>query len=196
MNLGQIQHIITNFIQREWTPKRLQAELNFAQLRYFDVSVRQGRDLYQFKVKKGEGTPPLYVVNGFAAIPSDYYHFLSMNVPSGGTYRRVRKCDDELFEYLRESPIEYPTEAYPICRFTESNIQFLPATTLYVNFTYYKIPPAPVYGFVVTNGFIEYNAATSVELDWDESDQVKIIQLVLQDLGVMVSVEQIEAQKK
>ena len=57
MNLGQIQHIITNFIQREWTPKRLQAELNFAQLRYFDVSVRQGRDLYQFKVKKGEGTP-------------------------------------------------------------------------------------------------------------------------------------------
>ena len=191
MDLNQIRNIITNFIQRDWVPEQLTSELNYAQLRYFPIAVKMEKDLHQFKVKKGEGTPPLYVTGGVATIPSDYQEFISMNVPSGGSNYRVRKCDSELFDYLRESPIEFPTSAYPICRFTGTQIQFLPADILYVNFVYYKKPPIPVYGYTTSHGFLEYNASTSTQLDWDEQDQIAIIQIMLQDLGVIATAEQI-----
>ncbi len=196
MELDQIRDILVNFIQLDWSPVRLEAELHNGQLKYLDVCIKEERDLFQFKVKKGEGSPPLYVTNGFATTPSDFYYFLSMNAPKGGEYPRVRKCNDELFEYLRRSKIEYPTEDYPICRFVGTEIQFLPITVLYVNFVYYKNPPSPVFGYTTTDGYLEYDASTSVQLDWDETDQIKIIQLVLQDLGVMATLDQIKKAKK
>jgi hypothetical protein len=196
MDLNQIRNILVNFTQNEWTPVQLESELHNAQLKFMDLSIKQERDLFQFKVKKGEGSPPLYVTDGIATIPTDFYYFLSMNVPNLGTYSPVRKCDDELFNYLRNSSIEYPTEEYPICRFIETEIQFLPTSVLYVNFTYYSNPPSPVYGYTLLNGYLEYDSTASVQLDWDETDQAKIIQIVLQDLGVVGTLEQIKTGKK
>jgi hypothetical protein len=196
MDLNQIRNILVNFVQKEWTSVQLESGLHNAQMKFMELAIKQERDLYQFKVKMGEGSPPLYVTSGFADIPSDFYYFLSMNVPSGGTYPRVRKCNDELFEYLRESTVENPTGDYPICRFVGTQIQFLPSTLLYVNFVYYKNPPSPVFGYTLTNGYLEYDEATSTQLDWAETDQMMIIQLVLQDLGVQATLEQIKTAKK
>ena len=192
MNLGQIRNILTNFIERDWSPAQMEAELDFAQLRYFDIARKMDKDLYQFEVKLGEEEPPLYVTNGLATIPTDYHEFISMTAPLGGEFPPIRKCDSYLFDYLRQSPIEFPTADYPICRFFGTQIQFLPTTIIYVNFMYYKTPQTPVFGYTTTYGAIEYNSATSTELDWHEDDQIAIMQIVLQDLGVIVSTEQIK----
>lgn len=196
MNLDEIRNILTNFVQRDWAGGQWTAELNHAQLKYLDFAIKSEKEMHQLKVKKGEGSPPLYVIDGYADIPTDYFFFLSMNAPSGSDYTPIRKCDDETFNYLRNSSVEYPDSQYPICRFLDTQIQFLPTSILYVNFVYYKVPPTPVYGYTLTDGYLKYDTSTSTELDWHEDDQIAIIQIMLQDLGFITTREQLEAQKK
>jgi len=195
MNLDRIRDIIVNFVQRDWESEQFTSELHFAQMKYFDIMLSAGKDLQQFIVKMGEGNPPMMVSSGWANLPTDYFRFISATVQTGSNYVRVRPCDVEQFDYLRQSPIEYPTSDYPILRIIDDRVQFLPADVLYVNFIYYRVPTAPVWGDTISGGVSVYDAATSTELDWDEDDQIGIIQILLQDLGVIVSQDQIRQQQ-
>jgi hypothetical protein len=158
------------------------------------VAIEAEKDLHQFIVKMGEGSMPLIVSNGQVSLPDDYFRLLSATAQVGSEYYRIRPCDSFTFDYLRQSPIEYPTTEYPILRIIGDVVQFLPITVLYVNFIYYRVPTAPVWGYTVSEGVMQYDATSSTELEWDEDDQVGIIQVLLQDLGVIVSQEQIRQQ--
>jgi len=191
MTLEQIRNIVVNFVQKDWTPEQFASELHYAQLRYFNIVLGMDKNCQQFVVKMGEGDPPLMVSGGWATLPSDFFRFISATIQTGSDYVRVRPCDVEQFDYLRQSPIEYPTSDYPILRIIDDRVQFLPADVLYVNFIYYRVPYAPVWGYTISGGVMVYDSTTSTELDWDEDDQIGIIQVLLQDLGVIVSQDQI-----
>jgi len=196
MKLDKIRDILINFIQKDWKKAEFETGLHFAQMKYFMSALDKGDDLYQFKVMKGETSPPLYVVNGRADIPADFFRSVdkesSMTVPIGGKKYPVRGCNDGMWDYLVNSPIEFPTIEYPICNFQETFVRFEPKTIQYVNWTYYASPAEPVFGVKYNRGFTEYDPTTSTELNWSEDQIVYIIQIMLQDLGVMATVEQIK----
>ena len=194
MTLEQIRNIIVNFVQLDWSPSQFESALHYAQIKYLDAAIEAEKDLRQFVVKMGEGNVPLMVSGGQASLPDDYFRLLSATCQVGSEYYRIRPCDSFTFDYLRQSPIEYPTNEYPILRIIGDVVQFLPETLLYVNFIYYRVPTPPVWGYTMSEGVMQYDASSSTELDWDEDDQIGIIQVLLQDLGVIVSQEQIRQQ--
>jgi hypothetical protein len=197
MELNKIRDILINFTQRDWKKEEFENGLHFAQMKYFLIAFNRGDDLYRLKVSKGGTEPPLYVTGGEATIPSDFFKNTdpesSMNVPVGGKKYPVRICNDGLFDYLVNSPVEYPTIEYPICVFRGTKVHFNPTTIQFVNWTYYTSPVAPVFGVDYSRGFTEYVSATSTQLNWNDDDIIFIIQIFLQDLGIIKTPEEIKA---
>ena len=56
-----------------------------------------------------------------------------------------------------------------------------------VDFTYIKFPTKPVFAYTITNGYVEYDSVNSVELEWDEVNQLDILYILLSDLGVVAT---------
>jgi hypothetical protein len=197
MELNKIRDILIFFAEKDLKKEEFETGLHFAQMKYFMAAFNRGDDLYKFKVRKGDTTPPLYVSNGVADIPSDFFHNTdpesSMAAPIGDKKYPVRVCNDAMFDYLVNSPIEYPTIEYPICVFRDATINVAPKTIQYINWTYYTSPVAPVFGVKYDRGFTEYVSSTSTQLNWLDDDIIFIIQIFLQDMGIIKSPEEIKA---
>jgi hypothetical protein len=197
MELNKIRDILINFTQRDLKKEEFESGLHFSQMKYFMSKFNRGDDLYRFKVRKGDTNPPLYVTNGIADIPSDFFHNTdpesSMAIPIDGGKNPVRICSDAMFDYLVNSPIEFPTHKFPICVFRDDKIYFEPKSVQYVNWTYYTSPIIPVFGVDYSRGFTEYVSATSTQLNWLDDDIIFIIQIYLQDLGIIKTPEEIKA---
>jgi hypothetical protein len=44
-----------------------------------------------------------------------------------------------------------------------------------------------VYAYTIIDGFIEYNPTNSIELEWDELNQIDILYILLSDLGIVTA---------
>lgn len=147
-------------------------------------------------------------------IPSDYVHSGFLYYKKDGTdIKPIYIVDDDKFMMMQSSLIEIPTSDYPIARFTNGYIEYLPTTLDQNNFTfsYLEYPTSPFYDYYLdTNGVLHYlgdgdthtfiNGETksdgteisqsvsytsqTEELDFEEEDKLKIAYRILQAVGI------------
>lgn len=160
----------------------------------FEITQKISDDLIPFTFHMGRaGTPPLYVSsNGEATTPTDMYYPATMTYnlikPGGGVEpRMVDIVNDKEWQDLTTSYICNPTKRFPIANFKKDYIRFDPKNLQMVDFTYIKFPTKPVFAYTITNGYVEYDSVNSVELEWDEVNQLDILYILLSDLGVVAT---------
>jgi hypothetical protein len=159
----------------------------------------------------------LSFVDNRIVIPADYAHKGFLYYKKGGIdVKPIHIVDDDLFMMKQNSFIEYPTEDYPIARFINGYIEYLP-TTLdknYFTFSYLRYPESPVYDYYIdVNGVVHYLNEGEIhtwvtgeedslgfqhttgdsdwdsltkELDFNEEDKLKIAYRILQAVGVPI----------
>ena len=199
MKLSEIGYIVSQYTPLLDQPEEFNTRMNWGQMqRYFQcVKEKDEKSLRPFKAIRGEnGVPALHFANGQCDLPLDYQNHISMYYILDGEQVRVNILGDNNFENFKTSPIEYPTAEYPISNIQSNYIRLLPRNIHFAVFSYYKKPKQILYAIDNTLGYSKYDAVNSVEFEWDEENQVQIIMLVLQSLGIQATKEDIQSKKK
>jgi len=157
-----------------------------------EVTRVESESIRPFIVMMGKSdTGYLPVVDGYADIPEDYYYPLSMwyKTPDDNGVRKTKKIEivtDAKWEFVISSQVVFPTLMRPYCNFKSDFIQFAPEGLTDVSFTYIRKPAEPLFVLKETlNGF-EYDAENSVQLEWNELNQIDIIALMLGQLSISI----------
>lgn len=154
-------------------------------------------ELSPFKIIMGDNTPEL-TINSFgrAILPSDCYY------PSSARFRYVKNgvlvgwydipiLSDKEFEDRVASNLMKPSFQYPISNHQAAFMRFAPTNLKRAYFTYLSFPTYPVYAVIVDRGFQEYDAANSSTWQWKDASTILIIQKLLAELNLSLTVEQI-----
>jgi hypothetical protein len=194
VNLNEVRYIISRFTDRADAPEEFDARINFGHNKNFSIQweAKNWDALRPFKVVRGGDTPPLYVTNGYSTLPSDYFGRASATVFYQGEEKPVEFLEDLDFDDRKSNPIEYPSIEYPIGNIQSARIRFLPKSLQYVNFSYIRSPEWVHFGYTNLRGFVEYDPVTSVELPWDDENTVAIILMVLSDMGIQATPDQVK----
>lgn len=153
--------------------------------------------LMPFKVWLGQnGTLPLQVdSHGYATIPSDYAHYSSLlfrqvlnnaDCTQSIKYRKIDVLTDQQWDARLGDSVKMPTMKFPVCNFQNAFIRFAPANLQFVDFVYLKNPSTPYYATTqdtLTDESV-YDAANSVQLEWDGAGQLQIMSLILEKIGI------------
>lgn len=134
--------------------------------------------LSPFKVTRGGRDYPVITVdkNGWAALPPDYIHASSI------TYNvtPVEILRDSQFQDRLNNSITFPSKKDPICSIHAGYIQFQPTDLGSVNMVYLRLPVTPVWGYTITNDEEVYNAATSVQPEWNDVDMGDFVNIIVE----------------
>jgi hypothetical protein len=199
MRLDEIGYIISQYTNVLDQPEEFNTRMNWGQnqLFYECIKNKDFSPLEPFKYVRGEnGTPPLTFVNGICLLPTDYVFERGMYYLLDGEPIRVNVLNVKDYENFMVSPLEYPTKKYPIANIISDHIRLLPKDIRFVVFTYIKKPTDIFYAIDTSLGYAQYDSVNSVEFEWDENNQVTIIMLVLESLGIIATREEINAKKK
>lgn len=132
--------------------------------------------------------------SGVLTLPSNFMHLLGMytSVYSSGLGRNVYSAvqvlnEEELIERLESQVIPVSVDD-PICIMNKQNkIQLFPEVAQSGAVYFLRKPVKPVFGYTSSGRVITYNAGTSTQLEWKESDIQNIIVTALSYLGINLS---------
>lgn len=139
--------------------------------------------LRRFKVD----STPLTFTAGLASLPGDYYYPTALAVSN----RPVDVMTDAQWFYRISSTLKAPTVYHPVVRFLASTIQIHPTTVGSVDWTYLKLPTTPAFALMDANGIKVYDSGNSTELDWDELSKMDIISMILKQIGMAITPQQV-----
>lgn len=147
-------------------------------------------DLRPFKVMMdGNEFPPLRFTNGLATLPSDYFYISSLAIGYGvGSNKRWKKATivtDDTWDKMTGSYVNYPNQEYPIARFTATKLQISPSATT-GKLVYLRKPLDPVYATKIVGDVMGYDEANSVQLEWNDINQMDIMVILLSYMGVAI----------
>jgi len=157
----------------------------------FEINQRITEDMRRFKVINGYGiTEPKFVNKGVLAIPKDYF------IVTGLSYNYYLKNFNEILPRKIEilSDLEYndrvtslvkrPTNMFPVATVSGSKILIYPDKISHVDFTYLRLPKKPVWKVIDNDGFYEYDAVNSVNVEWNDLNIIDIVSIMLSDIGI------------
>jgi hypothetical protein len=185
------------------TPEQFELLVNTNQIRYF-------QELYRNYERTQEMTDSLRIFkevidqdditvisSAYFVLPSDYFHFSTMSyIGSGGEYYPFDMVTKDQAIMRRASTLTAPSTTYPICYEFNGNMYLYPySSTLDWQMTYLRYPDDVDFTYNVNDDdeLEYYGESTSVsvtdgaELEWNEDDQMKILEYVLRDLGVTMN---------
>lgn len=196
---GEWLHLFSmkQFKRKVGLPEQYQPGMPLPQQAY-EITERIGQDLRPFKVLMGklQSTPHLTFNDlGYADIPFGFYYpgyMLYDDYKNGSSdLRRVDILSDLEWANRVGDPVEGPTFRNPIANFQKDFIRIWPASIKRCEFEYLRIPIAPVFGYSKRNGWVEYDEATSTELEWDDLNVLDIISLFLVEFGIAINAAEI-----
>jgi hypothetical protein len=192
MDYNDVRIRLARFLKRE-APEDMDARVNLQQGRLFSrlYEAQMFEGLRPFKKVLGDGTPPLYVVNGSAKLPDDYFAKESGYIITDGGNYPLEFLEDNEFDDRRHNYIEIPDLEHPIGNLQPSTLRVLPQTVQYVLFSYFIAPPKVKYGYKRDRGFVEYDSTAAVQLLWNDEYITEIIIMVLETYGIQVTAEQV-----
>ncbi len=120
--------------------------------------------------------------DGIATTPSDMYY------PAAALHgtRDIQFIPDGEYTRRKGDSLLKGTLRNPVANIQDGYILFDPLKSIYIQFTYLKLPPEPVYGYTQATGYAKYDEATSTQLLWDEPSQVEILYILASDLGIKI----------
>ena len=210
MTLNELYNLTNYIIRNEirgnpCTPEQFELLINARQIDYF-------QKLYENYERTQEFTDSLRtfktivdltdlgsVVNDeYITLPADYFHFSTMSYidSTTGVYYPFDMVTKDQAIMRKISTLTAPSVSYPICYEFDGSLYLEPYDDDYdLQMTYLRYPDDVVfsYGINADDEFVYYDESSSVsvttgtELEWNEDDQFKILDMVLRDLGVSLN---------
>lgn len=210
MTLNELYNLTNYIIRNEirgnpCTPEQFELLINARQIDYF-------QKLYENYERTQEFTDSLRtfktivdltdlgsVVNDeYITLPADYFHFSTMSYidSTTGVYYPFDMVTKDQAIMRKISTLTAPSVSYPICYEFDGSLYLEPYDDDYdLQMTYLRYPDDVVfsYGINANDEFVYYDESSSVsvttgtELEWNEDDQFKILDMVLRDLGVSLN---------
>jgi hypothetical protein len=192
MDINDVRLKLSRFLKGE-APEEMDIRINLGQGQLFNklYEAKNFEALRPFKKVAGDDTPPLFVVNGSAKLPDDYFAVESGFVIIDGEPFPVEFLEDNEFNLRRHDYIEIPNLQHPIGNLHPHTLKVLPKTVQYVVFNYFTAPPRAKFGYKRTRGFIEYDPTASTQLLWNDESITDLILLVLAMYGIQATAEQV-----
>jgi len=191
------------------TPKRFSELLHVAQLKHYkrklglpeeyqvgmplprqvyDVTQKITEDMRAFKVNMDGSSNALQFTDGVAMLPFDYYYPSSMaafiNYDVGTYVRPVIIVTDQRWDEMHGNFVDVPSDEYPIANFQTNSVRIAPKEIRLAKFIYLRMPNKPEYKVTVSGNKNIYDPVNSVQLEWDEINQLDIMYVMLADLGL------------
>lgn len=197
MTIQEIHNVLNFYLRKEETGYlsigEIDAVIHRAQIQYMDkikpaFAANQQLDdaLLPFKVKYGFTNSTSE--DGLITLPSNYLHLLSMEtvVMDYGhvIYPMPEKVGEDELGKRKSSQLIPLSAKNPIFIQYGNAIQLYPEQPAAGTIYYLRKPVAPKYGFTMTGRKPVYDAASSVQLEWNEPSTEKIVFLSLQLLGL------------
>lgn len=133
---------------------------------------------------------PLTITNGAANKPNNLCETLALN--SAQAIEGIKSIPADRWAAYKNSLIDTPTTEYPIYKESSSTFIFLPATGITSpTITYLKYPVEAVWGYTNVGGRPTYNAGTSTDLEWDETQIGNIIMIAISLMGISIKDQQL-----
>ena len=198
MTLQDVKNIVGLFTSIPMPVEIFETLYNDATLKLFlqRYGEKDFEALRQFRKVLGDGSSPLYVVSGIAAIPKDYFAFESAYHKVFGELLRINFVDDQMFDNLLTDKIEYPTFEYAIGNVQSNYIRIRPVQVKFVVFSYFIKPTNITYAVNDTLGFLEFDEANSSPCKWDEINIVALVQIILQSIGITQTQSEIQQKQQ
>jgi hypothetical protein len=131
---------------------------------------------------------PLFIHNGVADLPTDYYYPSSFLViidhEVGSVRKRVRFVTDQRWDEMHGNYVDIPNDEYPIGRIVGKKIEISPSYIKRGLFTYLRLPRPTKYAVKQNANVGVYDHDNSEQLEWDEINQIDIMHILLSDLGL------------
>ena len=142
--------------------------------------------LRKFKVLIGyDDTTPLTVdAKGSATLPSDFYYLIEMTHTDTNRIRFVELVTDQEFAQRISSKIKQPSRMFPIASMMASSMRVYPKDIQYMNMIYLRLPKDIHFAYKEEDGFITYDSINSVQFEWNEVEQVDILSITLETMGI------------
>lgn len=134
---------------------------------------------------------PINSVTGIAAFP---YGFIQVDAMWGQYgYYNIRFTEQDRLSANIRSVIDTPTTTNPVYLIRHEGFQFFPFDTGSARISYVSNPPSMNWGYVnnPVTGIPEYNAVTSSQPVWEDTDLLNIIVRALQIIGVNLQFQQV-----
>jgi hypothetical protein len=159
-----------------------------------DTTITKIINATSFEVNIAPITPIAIGATITTFIYKEYLDLLDITIQytanSRDTYYSVKMTnEDELADKLN-SQINPPTANLPVgIMYQRRSIQLFPSNIVYTGFVHYmRRPVKPVYGYSVVGGrVIVYDPASSVQLEWKDTDINFILLKALSSIGINLS---------
>ena len=195
MTYNNVRQILARFTKLPENPEELDARFNLGQDQRFAqcYEAKDFESLRPFKAIHGESdTTPLYVINGRATLPDDYFAYESATIIKDGASRQVEFVEDEEWDNRKQNYIEIPNWDYPLGNLRFTYMRILPKDIQYVILSYFTAPVPVKFGYTKAHGYVEYDPTVGVEPLWNDENMTAIILLVLQGYGIQATKEQVK----
>lgn len=124
-------------------------------------------------------------VSGQVTLPGWYY---ILDFYSNASRSSDRISYQEISSRLRD-PQTQPTEKDLVAYIIKKGLMVFPTTVSPVHVLYYRAPVSPVFRTLVNSETheLEYDHASSTELEWDDGNKLDIMHMILSDFGINIS---------
>jgi len=159
-------------------------------------------EMSPFKKNMGEKTSPLSIDKwGYAITPSDFYypdHIRYRYIKDGQfiSFYDVVILDDKNWNDRVGSNLMKPSFNYPIANVQNGYIRFAPLDLKKVIMDYLMFPTYPKYAVSTTKGFQEFDENNSSVWQWKDASTIQIVQKLLAELNLSLTIEQINNQQQ
>jgi hypothetical protein len=163
----------------------------------FEINQRITEDMKQFKVIRGWhfNNPFHLTTEGTLAYPDEYYYPTSISYfyPIQDDYleRDIAILSDKEYQDTNTSVLKKSDKMFPICNCQSDFIRFSPKLKESINMSYLKLPAKPFWKAIDNDGFLEFDEANSVNLEWDDMNIIDILVIVLGDMGISLNSQNI-----
>jgi len=122
---------------------------------------------------------------------ADIYRLVSVNMVVGSSYRLVTEVNRSEYNLItnHSESVLYPTTSRPVYfRQTETSLNVIPAPSdgTVIVISYYKIPVAPKWAYVVVNEKALYNNNNSVDFELHVSEEETLVLRILMLAGLTI----------
>jgi hypothetical protein len=122
------------------------------------------------------------LTNGIADAPADMAFPTALRTTLG---KEIRAVDDDKVASHLNSRITPPTDEYPVAEITGSGWQLYPALSGF-RLKYLAYPVRPRYATKVVNGELVFDAAASVDIQWNPVQYNELLSRTMAILGLHV----------
>ncbi len=155
---------------------------------HVDITIKNTDDMKAFKMFM----PNTPVTNGVLPFPADYAHYEDVRYNYTTPINGINNTFPKPVEMLKEAQLterlgnytKQPTTKNPVGVVRNNSIHIFPLTITAVDFHYYRFPKDPVFSYDEADGYITYNAAASIDLEWPRDEKLTIANMMLSYVGV------------